>query len=414
MIPSSAVLKNYNLDDTTKSIWGISRSYDNVFLDPDVICVLDLDEEDPLFDPGLTAHATNYVNVIAKMLEEWLRIRATVPAIDELTSYRERLLEKIRDLADREDAGAGGQPEFLRELDEFYQAFDGVTTVLEGRVVHLGQQAGEESLYDHLKEMLELFDGKIGIVKTDGPTRERMIHQVCIMYVMTLMRKGECAVLAGEQGYEGLITIPFRNLLSREVDDPDSPLNVLRGSRVTAILPDDHGKFRRNFVSSWVSPNDRVFVTVGGVEDVEARDRVLGLVAEISEDLGSLGFSGEKYRLDISTDRDTLEDMLADLVQRIPKPDEVQGAIGIETMVPVWEKLAEVCGVLGFHGKRDESLRHLGSIRGRRFAIEVERLKRQMDEIAADPEWHSDPEKLEEFQRLQKEMMSLIERKKRR
>ena len=102
-----------------------------------------------------------------------------------------------------------------------------------------------------------------------------------------------------------------------------------------------NGKFRRNFVSSWVSPNDRVFVTVGGVEDGEARESVLGLVRDISADLGTLGFSGEKYRLDISTDRDTLEDLVADLIQRIPKPDEVQSSIGIESMVPVWEKIAE-------------------------------------------------------------------------
>jgi hypothetical protein len=413
MIPSSEVLKHYNLDDTTKSIWGISRSYDNVFLDPDVVCVLDLGEEDPLYDADLTAHATDYVQVIGRMLEEWLRIRATEPALREILEYRDRLTDRIRELGDREDPG-GQQPEFLHELEQYHQAVDGVAGVLEGRVVDRGEDSGETSLYSHLRELLELFDEKIGIVKADGDARERMIHQVCVMYVLTLMRKGECAVLAGEQGYEGLITIPFRNLLSREVDDPDSPLNVLRGSRVTAILPDDHGKFRRNFVSSWVSPNDRVFVTVGGVEDVEARDRVLGLVRDISGDLGDLGFSGEKYRLDISTDRDTLEDLITDLIGRIPKPDEVRGPVGIESMVPIWEKLAEICGVLGFHGKRDESLRHLGSIRGRKFAIEIEKLKRQMDDISGDPDWHSDPARLEEFQLLQKEMMSLIERKRRR
>ena len=81
---------------------------------------------------------------------------------------------------------------------------------------------------------------------------------------------------------------------------------------------------------------------------------------------------------------------------------------------PLWEKIAEVCGVLGFHSKRDESLRHLGSIRGRRFVIEIDRLKRQMDAIAAEADWHTDSAKLEEFQGLQKEMMALIERRRRR
>ncbi len=405
MLPSNEVIKNYNLDDTTKSIWGISRSYDNVFLDADVICILDVESDDSLRDPDLTAQAAAYLHVIEKMLEEWLRIRATEPTVRALVAYRDRLAERADGLGD--GAHAAG-------LDGFRQAVDRVVAVLEGRVVTLGDDEAEASLYGHLRDLLELFDLKIGIVKTEGEERERMIHQVGIMYAMTLMRRGECAVLAGEQGYEGLITIPFRNLLSREVDDPDSPLNVLRGSRVTAILPDDNGKFRRNFVSSWVSPNDRVFVTVGGVEDAEARESVLSLVHAVTADLGELGFSGEKYRLDISTDRDTLEDLIADLIQRIPKPDEVHGAIGIESMVPVWEKIAEVCGVLGFHAKRDESLRHLGSIRGRRFVIEIDRLKRQMDAIASEPDWHATPAKLEEFQGLQKEMMALIDRRRRR
>lgn len=405
MLPSNDVIKNYNLDDTTKSIWGISRSYDNVFLDADVVCIVDAGDEDSLCDTALVSQAVEYLLVIEKMLEEWLRIRATEPTARKLVSYRERLAGSVMRLGD------GGLRE---ELEEFQRVVERVVGVLERRVVTLGDDEAEVSLYRHIRELLELFDSKIGIIKTDGDDRERMIHQVSIMYALTLMRRGECAVLAGEQGYEGLITIPFRNLLSREVDDPDSPLNVLRGSRVTAILPDDNGKFRRNFVSSWVSPNDRVFVTVAGVEDAAARESVLGLVRDISSDLGELGFSGEKYRLDISTDRDTLEDLLADLIQRIPKPDEVQGPIGIESMVPIWEKIAEVCGVLGFHSKRDESLRHLGSIRGRRFVIEIDRLKRQMDAIAAEPEWHANPAKLEEFQGLQKEMMALIDRRRRR
>jgi hypothetical protein len=405
MLPSNDVIKNYNLDDTTKSIWGISRSYDNVFLDADVIGILDVEDDAALCDPDLTAQATDYLRVIEKMLDEWLRIRTTGPTAGALVTYRDRLADRVDELGD----GA-----FAKELDDFRQAVDRVVSVLEGRVVSLGNEEAEASLYGHLRDLLELLDAKIGIVKTDGDARERMIHQVGLMYSLTLMRKGECAILAGEQGYEGLITIPFRNLLSREVDDPDSPLNVLRGSRVTAILPDDNGKFRRNFVSSWVSPNDRVFVTVGGVEDAAARESVLALVRDISSDLEQLGFSGEKYRLDISTDRDTLEDLVADLIQRIPKPDEVQGSIGIESMVPVWEKVAEVCGVLGFHSKRDESLRHLGSIRGRRFVIEIDRLKRRMDAIAADGDWHADPAKLEEFQSLQKEMMALLERRRRR
>jgi len=405
MLPSNDVIKHYNLDDTTKSIWGISRSYDNVFLDADVIGILDTENDDCLCDPDLAAQAASYLRVIEKMLEEWQRIRATEPTVRALVSYRDRLADRVHGLG----GSAGGE-----EIAGFQQAVDRVVAMLEGRVVTLGDDATEVSLYGHLRDLLELFDHKIGIVKTEGEERERMIHQVGIMYALTLMRKGECAVLAGEQGYEGLITIPFRNLLSREVDDPDSPLNVLRGSRVTAILPDDNGKFRRNFVSSWVSPNDRVFVTVGGVEDAEARESVLALVRDITADLSELGFSGEKYRLDISTDRDTLEDMLADLIQRIPKPEEVRGSIGMESLVPVWEKVAEVCGVLGFHAKRDESLRHLGSIRGRRFVIEIDRLKRQMDAIASEPDWHATPAKLEEFQDLQKEMMALIDRKRRR
>ncbi|MBW2262096.1 MAG: hypothetical protein JRG91_09000 [Deltaproteobacteria bacterium] len=375
-----------------------------------MIGILDTEDDDSLCDPDLTAQAAGYLHVIEKMLEEWLRIRATEPTVAELISYRDRLAARIQRLGD--DVGTRGG--FLAELDGFYQAVDRVVSMLEGRVVSLGGDETEASLYGHLKELLELFDRKIGIVKLDVGDRERMIHQVSIMYARTLMRKGECAVLAGEHGYEGLITIPFRNLLSREVDDPDSPLNVLRGSRVTAILPDDNGKFRRNFVSSWVSPNERVFVTVGGVEDTEARESVLALVHDITTDLKELGFSGEKYRLDISTDHDTLEDLIGEVIQRIPKPDEVHGSIGIESMAPVWEKIAEVCGVLGFHSKRDESLRHLGSIRGRRFVIEIDRLKRQMDAIAAEADWHADPAKLEEFQGLQKEMMALIERRRRR
>jgi hypothetical protein len=403
MIPPMEVLKSYNLDDTTKSIWGISRSYDNVFLDSDVVCVLDLGDEDALSDAGLASQATQYVQVIGKMLDEWMRIRISREAFGEIASYRDRLVERVR------DAGEGHE-----DLEAYFQAIQVVLDTLESRVVTIGDGAGERDLYDHLREMIELFDEKIGIVKADSPARDRMLHQVCLMYVQTLMRRGECAILAGEQGYEGLITIPYRNLLSREVDDPDSPLNVLRGSRVTAILPDDRGKFRRNFVSSWVSPNERVFVTVGGVEDVEARERILALVARISDDLADMGFSGEKYRLDISTDRDNLGEMFGELISRIPKPDDAPGPIGIESMVPVWEKVAEICGVLGFHGRRDEALRHLGSIRGRRFVIEIDRLKRQMDELSSDPEWHSDPAKLEEFQALQKDLMALLDRRRRR
>jgi len=410
MIPSGHVLKSYNLDDTTKSIWGISRSYENVFLDSDVVCVIDVDGEDALVDGDLVRRAADYLRVIAKMLDEWVRIRVTRPCAQEVARYRGALAARIDDPGGRID----GRSASMEEILDYRGVVDSVAALLEGRIVDPGAGPAEEALYGHITELLELFDGKIGLVKVDAAARSRMIHQVSLMYSLTLTRKGECAVLAGEQGYEGLITIPYRNLLSREVDHPDSPLNVLRGSRITAILPDENGKFRRNFVSSWVSPNDRVFVTVGGVEDAEARDGILDLVRRIESDLADLGFSGEKYRLDISTDRDTLEEMVGDLVQRIPKPDDMQSGLGIESLSPVWEKIAEICGVLGFHAKRDESLRHLGATRGKRFAVEIERLKRQMDEISRYPEWHSDPAKLEEFQGLQKEMITLIERKRRR
>jgi hypothetical protein len=406
MIPSIDVLKNYDLDDTTKSIWGISRSYDNVFLDRDVICVLDPRDHDGLLDGDLLWKATSYIHVIAKMLDEWRRIRVTRPSMEQMRRYREELDESVADLD-----GAGGDASPIGDLNA---ALSGVLAVLEERVFELDEDPGERKLFSDLVALLELFDEKIGIVKAEGEARVRMVHQVALMYVLTLTRRGECAVLANEQGYEGLITIPFRNLLAREVDHPDSPLNVLRGSRVTAILPDDRGKFRRNFVSSWVSPNDRVFVTVGGVEDVEARDRVLELVRAVASDLEGLGYSGEKYRLDISTDRDTLGAMFDELIKRIPRPVEGQPHVGIESVVPVWEKVAEICGVLGYHGKRDEALRLLGSIRGRRFALEIDRLKARMDEVTDEPDWHSDPERIDEFQRIQKEILSLLDRRKRR
>lgn len=406
MILSADTLKNYNLDDTTKSIWGISRSYDNVFLDPDVIAVVDLEDPGKLEDTDLLWQATYYLGVISKMLDEWMRIRVTQPALDEILSYRDRCMDRVRS---GEDASEGE-----KALGNFADSVEGVTATLADRVLDLGQDIGESNLYEHLRDLLELFDDRIGITKSEGEDRARMIHQVCVMYVLTLTRKGECSVLAHEQGYEGLITIPFRNLLAREVDDPDSPLNVLRGSRVTAILPDDNGKFRRNFVSSWVSPNDRVFVTVAGVEDHEARDRVLELVRLVAEDLADLGFSGEKYRLDISTDRDTLESLFEDLIKRTPRPGEGQTSLSFESLVPVWEKIGEICGVMGFHVRRDEALRHLSSIRGRRFALEIDRLKQVMDEISADPDWHSNPDRLEEFQRAQKDMLALLERRRRR
>jgi len=408
MTPSVSIIREYNLDETTKSIWGISRSYDNVFLDSDIVGILDLAQEDAFFDSRLTGHAADYLRVISKMLDEWQRIRCTEPSYRTIASYGDRLDSLVGRL---EQEGGDGDLDGLMDYREQFRQVEGA---LEARVVRLDDGPMRDSLYAHLGEMLEVFDEKIGIVKTGDDERERMIHQVGLMYVLTLTRKGECAVLASEQGYEGLITIPYRNLLAREIDDPDSPLNVLRGSRVTAILPDDNGKFRRNFVSSWVSPNDRVFVTVGGVEDVDARDRIIGIVRDVRQDLVDLGFSGEKYRLDIRADQDTLEEMFGDLVQKIPKPDENQGHIRIDSLVPVWEKLAEVCGVLGFHSKRDEALRHLGSVRGRRFALEIERLKEEMDAITDSVDWYSDAARLEDFQRVQKEMMVLLDRRRRR
>ncbi len=403
------VLGKYNLDDTTKSVWGISRSYDNVFLDPDVVCVLV--PEDPAIreDVDLVWHTADYVRVLEKMLVEWPRIRVTRPAFNIIASHRDELKRRyvpVREGATRDERSDA--------IQDYLAAVESVHDVLRDRIAVLEDDAGEVALFGHLSKLLILLEERIGIVKTSGTERERMIHQVCLMYVLTLTRRGECAVLASEQGYEGLITIPFRNLLAREVDDPDSPLNVLRGSRVTAILPDDSGKFRRNFVSSWVSPNERVFVTVGGVEDTEAREQVLALIREIIADLRALGHSGEKYRLDIGTDTDSLEGMFEDLIQRMPRPAENQITFGIETMAPVWEKLGEICGVLGFHAKRDEALRQQGSVRGKRFAVEVEKMRRLMDEICRDPDWHSTPEKIDAFQQVQRDMSVLLDRRRRR
>ena len=78
---------------------------------------------------------------------------------------------------------------------------------------------------------------------------------------------------------------------------------------------------------------------------VKPTNLVLDLIRDISADLNRLGYSGEKYRLDISADRDTLEDMVDDLIKRVPKPLEGQSSVGVETMVPMWEKLSEVCKI---------------------------------------------------------------------